>query len=145
MPHFEETRVLPCSAEDIFGVVMDIEAYPDFLPWVADASVLSQDGHELKAELVAELAGSRHPFKTVDRFIPGKLVEIRLLDGPFRFLESIWSFEAVSEHSCRVHFSIEFEFRNRLLGMVATPVFGAASKSMVQAFETRVLQLRGQA
>ncbi|MDQ7011512.1 MAG: type II toxin-antitoxin system RatA family toxin [Mariprofundaceae bacterium] len=143
MHSFEETRELPCAAQDMFDVVMDIEAYADFLPWVADARILSREEGELTAELVADLAGMRHSFKTVDRFMPGKLVEIRLLEGPFRFLESVWTFERISENTCRVHFSIEFEFRNMMLDMVASPVFSSVCKSMVHAFEQRAVQLQG--
>jgi len=143
MHSFEETRELPCAAQEMFDVVMDIEAYADFLPWVADARILSREKGELTAELVADLAGMRHSFKTVDRFIPGKLVEIRLLEGPFRFLESVWTFERISENTCRVHFSIEFEFRNMMLDMVASPVFSTVCKSMVHAFEQRAVRLQG--
>ncbi|ATX81816.1 coenzyme Q-binding protein COQ10 [Mariprofundus ferrinatatus] len=142
MRSFEETRVIGCSAEKMFDVVMDIEAYPQFLPWVAGASILTMDEGELTAELVADLAGSRHSFKTVDRFVSGKLVEIRLLDGPFRFLESVWTFEAMEGERCRVHFSIEFEFRSMMLDIVASPIFSTACKSMVQAFEKRAMELK---
>lgn len=142
MHSFEETRVLPCSAAQMFDVVMDIEAYPDFLPWVAEARILERHNGELSAELVADFAGMRQSFRTVDRFMPGKLVEIRLLDGPFRLLESLWSFEALSESSCRVHFSIEFEFRSAMLDMVASPIFSTACRSMVQAFENRAMALK---
>ena len=143
MRSFEETRVIACCAEKMFDVVMDIEAYPQFLPWVADATLLTTDEGELTAELVADLAGSRHSFKTVDRFVANKLIEIRLLDGPFRFLESVWTFEVVDEDSCRVHFSIEFEFRSMMLDIVASPIFSTACKSMVQAFEQRAMVLKG--
>jgi coenzyme Q-binding protein COQ10 len=143
MHSFEESRVLPCSAKDMYNAVMDIEAYPDFLPWVAEAKILTRDKDELSAELVAELAGVRYSFKTLDRFMPGKLVEIRLLDGPFKLLESLWSFEQLGEDSCRVHFSIEFEFKNMMLDMVASPVFSAVCKSMVHAFEKRATSIKG--
>lgn len=136
--------MLPCSATDMYDAVMDIESYPEFLPWVAEATILTQNEDELSAELVAELAGVRHSFKTVDRFMPGKLVEIRLLDGPFKFLESLWSFEQLGESSCRVHFSIEFEFKNMMLDVVASPVFSTACKSMVHAFEKRASALKGE-
>lgn len=127
----------------MFDVVMDIEAYPQYLPWVADATILTEQQGELTAELVADLAGSRHSFKTIDRYVSEKLIEIRLLDGPFRFLESIWTFEAMGDDRCKVHFSIEFEFRSMMLDMVASPIFATACKSMVQAFEQRALALKG--
>lgn len=144
MHSFEETRVLPCSAREMFDVVMDIEAYPQFLPWVAGATILEQGSDELSAELVADFAGMRQSFRTIDRFMPGKLIEIRLLDGPFRLLESLWSFEELGDASCRVHFSIEFEFRSTMLDMIASPIFSTACRSMVHAFENRAMALKGE-
>lgn len=143
MPSFEETRVLPCPSEQLFGVVMDIEAYPEFLPWLVEARVLERIENELTAELVTEIAGIRYSFRTLDRFLPHKLVEIRLIEGPFRLLESLWTFEDVGAASCRVHFSIEFEFKSLMLSMVGTPVFSTACKTMVHAFERRAMQLYG--
>ncbi len=141
MPSYDDMRLLACPAAHIFNVVMDIPAYPEFLPWVADARVLTRTDDELTAELVADFKGLHQAFKTVDRFVPGKLVEIRLLEGPFRFLESVWSFEETGATSCRVHFSIEFEFRSIMLGMVASPIFGHACMTMAHVFEKRAISL----
>ncbi len=141
MRSFEETREIACSAVTMFDIVMDIEAYPAFLPWVAGATILNRQAGELSAELIADLAGSRHSFQTIDRFVPNKLIEVRLLEGPFRFLESIWTFEPISDERCKVHFSIEFEFRSMMLDMVASPIFATACKSMVQSFEKRAMEL----
>jgi coenzyme Q-binding protein COQ10 len=141
MPSYEDLRNLACPASHMFDVVMDIEAYPSFLPWVAEARILTRSEHDLSAELVADFKGLRQPFKTVDRFVPNKLVEVRLLEGPFRFLESVWSFEERGPDACRVRFSIEFEFKSMVLGMVASPIFGHACKTMAHVFEERAMQL----
>ena len=141
MPSFEETRVLPCSARHVYGVVMNIEAYPEFLPWLHDARIISQKDDELTAELVAEFAGIHHAFQTIDRYLPPKLIEVRLLEGPFKYLDSLWTFEEIGEHSCRVHFSIEFEFKNAVLSLVASPIFSSACRSMVHVFEERAMKL----
>jgi len=142
MRSFEETRVLACTAQQMFDVVMHIEAYSEFLPWVADSRILRRTDGELTAELVADLAGVQHSFRTIDRFVANKLVEIRLLEGLSRFMESIWTFEDRDDGSCKVHFSIEFEFRSMMLGMVASPIFSTACKSMVHAFERRAIALK---
>ncbi|RLL55924.1 type II toxin-antitoxin system RatA family toxin [Mariprofundus sp. EBB-1] len=142
MRSFEETRTVNCSVDEMFDIVLDIEAYPMFLPWVAGATLLTKESGELTAELIADLAGSRHSFQTIDRFVTNKLIEIRLLEGPFRFLESIWTFDAMDDGTCRVHFSIEFEFRSMMLDLVASPIFSTACKSMVSAFEKRAIELK---
>ena len=138
---FEETKILPASAEVMYDLVMDIEAYPAFVPWVCGAEILEMKTNELRAELTMDLAGTKHKFQTVDYFMPHKLVEIRLLSGPFKFLESVWTFEYINNQSCKVHFSIEFEFKNMMLDLVASPLFGAACKTMVKTFEKRARSL----
>jgi len=140
---FDETKVLPVSAEKMYDLVMDIESYPAFVPWISGAEILTHDEHELSAELTMNIAGAQYKFQTADRFMPNKLVEIRLLSGPFRFLESVWSFQAIDDQSCEVHFSIEFEFKSMMLDLVASPIFGAACKTMVDTFEKRALSLAG--
>ena len=137
---FEESREIACSAATMYNLVIDIPAYPQFLPWVADACILQQTSDTITAELVAELAGIRYRFSTIDRLMPNQLVEIRLNEGPFKFLESIWSFDTIDAHHCRVRFSIEFAFKNMMLDMVASPLFSTACRTMVTAFEKRALQ-----
>ncbi|MBF0281455.1 MAG: type II toxin-antitoxin system RatA family toxin [Zetaproteobacteria bacterium] len=143
MHAFEETKIIPCQAKDFFDIVLDISAYPDFLPWVSRASVLSRTEHALTAELVASLAGKEYSFQTTDTFEKHAHIDIRLLNGPFKFLESFWSFENLGEHSCRVHFSIEFAFNSRMLDLIAAPIFSVACKSMVHSFEKRVQAIHG--
>ncbi|RMH52070.1 MAG: type II toxin-antitoxin system RatA family toxin [Zetaproteobacteria bacterium] len=145
MHSFEEQRIIACSASTMYALVVDIPSYPQFLPWVADARILARDRDTITAELVAELAGMRYRFSTVDRLLPGQLVEIRLHEGPFRFLESIWSFDAVDDSRCRVRFSIQFAFRSMMLDVVAAPLFSTACRAMVAAFEQRALQLQASA
>jgi len=140
---FEETKVLPVTAKKMYDLVMDIEAYPVFVPWLCDAKVLEVKTNELSAELTMDLAGTKHKFQTVDYFMPHKLVEIRLLTGPFKFLESVWTFDSIDEASCTVHFSIEFEFKSAMLDFVASPLFGVACKTMVTTFEKRAVSLSG--
>ncbi|MDX8408841.1 MAG: type II toxin-antitoxin system RatA family toxin [Mariprofundales bacterium] len=136
---FEETRKIACSVTTMYQLVIDIPAYPEFLPWVAEATVLKQTSDTITARLVAELAGIHYAFSTVDRIMPNKLVEIRLLDGPFKFLESVWSFDPIDDHQCQVHFSIEFAFKNMMIDVIAAPLFSAACRTMVEAFEQRAI------
>ncbi len=132
---------MPVSAQAMYDLVMDIESYPAFVPWVSGAEILTLEADVLSAELTIELAGIHYKFQTEDRFEPHKLVEIQLLSGPFKFLESVWTFKEVDESSCEVHFSTEFEFQSTMLDIVASPLFGAACKTMVKTFEKRALSL----
>jgi len=141
MPSFEKSKMIACSSQQMFDVVLDIEKYPEFLPWVSGANILSSEDGEFSAELIADFAGIRQSFQTVDRFLSHKLIEVRLLHGPFKFLQSLWTFDDLGEHCCRVHFSIDFEFNNRMLSLVASPIFSKACQSMVCEFEKRALSI----
>lgn len=141
MPSFEKNQIIQCSTAHMFDVVLDIEKYPEFLPWVTKAHILASSHDEFSAELCADFAGIQQRFQTVDRFLRPKLIEVRLLQGPFKFLQSLWTFDELGEHRCRVHFSIDFEFNNRMLGLVASPIFSKACQSMVHEFEKRALTL----
>lgn len=143
MRHFEETRIIPCKAEHFYAIVLDIDRYADFLPWVTRSEVLQRDETMLTAELVASLAGKEYRFQTADRFIAPQHIDIHLLQGPFHSLESSWSFEDIGSHSCRVHFSIAFAFNSKMLDVLAGPVFSTACRSMVKAFEQRVQRVYG--
>jgi len=137
---FEEDRTIACSAATMYALVIDIPSYPRFLPWVAQSTILQQSADTITAELVAELAGMRYRFSTIDRLLPDQLVEIRLHEGPFKCLESIWSFDAIDDNHCRVRFSIQFAFKNMMLDVVAAPLFSTACRTMVTAFEQQALQ-----
>jgi len=128
--------LFPYPAQPIYELVLDIERYPEFLPWVAGATVLERFDDHLTAELVADLKGFRQAFQTVDRFAPHQIIEIRLLNGPFKFLEAVWTFTPKGEGTM-VHFSIAFEFSSRLLSMTAGPLFLKAAQMMVDEFLQR--------
>lgn len=136
---FEETRVIPVNVKLMYDLVMDVDAYPAFVPWMSAVEVLTRSENDLSAELTVDLAGIQHKFQTSDHFEPHHLIEVHLLSGPFQFLESVWTFKEMGSDSCEVHFSIEFEFKSALLDMVASPVFGAACRAMVKTFEKRAL------
>ncbi len=141
MHRFSETRIVEAGAERMFDVVIDIERYPEFLPWVVGARVLERGANELVAELVADVAGRRIAFRTRDVFERPRSIGIRLEEGPFRFLESTWRFRDLAPARCEVHFSIEFAFASRWLELLAGPMFDLAARRMVGAFEARVRAL----
>ena len=65
-----------------------------------------------------------------------------LLHGPFKYMHSNWRFED-TPGGCKVHFHVDFEFKNRILQGIIGVVFGEAVQRMVRAFETRADALYG--
>lgn len=144
MPTHAEKRILRQSPEQIFQIVADVHRYPEFLPWCAAARVLSRDEAQLVADLTIGFKMFRETFRsevTLDR--PG-LVQVKYLDGPFRYLNNTWRLNPVPQGT-EVDFFVDFEFRSRLLQAVIGTVFNEAVRVMVRAFERRAMAMHGRA
>lgn len=127
-------KVVPHSAAQMYDLVNDIANYPTFLPWCTRSLVLSSDEDEIKAELTLAKGGLEKSFTTCNRLQKHKMIEVRLVSGPFKQLEGFWRFEALDDNSCKVSLDLEFEFNNFLVGMALGPVFHQITNSLVDAF-----------
>ncbi|MEL5849335.1 MAG: type II toxin-antitoxin system RatA family toxin [Candidatus Igneacidithiobacillus chanchocoensis] len=144
MHHIRKTAVIPFSAEEIFALVEDIRSYPQFLPWCGATRILQDHGDEVVAEIRIAHNAFGKAFSTRNRYQRPKLAEVRLVDGPFRFLEGLWQLEPV-EGGTRVTLDMRFEFASRLVGAFLEPIFKQAAETMVQRFAQRARQVYGAA
>lgn len=141
MPQVERAALLPYSAEQMYQLVNDVERYPQFLPGCGNARLLSSSEDELVAMIEIAKAGMRRWFTTRNRMVPGRRIELTLVDGPFRSLQGYWSFEPVDEHCCRVALSMRFEFSNPLLAVAVGGIFSQMVSGMVEAFNRRAAEV----
>jgi coenzyme Q-binding protein COQ10 len=144
MPRHTETRNLPYTPDQMYDLVADVGRYPEFLPWTAAARVRSRDGTNpevMLADLIISFKVFRESFGSKVTLWPEEdRIETEYLDGPFKFLKSEWTFEP-TEQGCTVHFWIDYEFRNPIIGRVVGTVFNTAMQRVVAAFETRARKL----
>jgi ribosome-associated toxin RatA of RatAB toxin-antitoxin module len=127
----------------MFALVDDIEAYPRFLPWCRRSRVLSRNEDEVRATLELSKGGVEKAFTTCNRNQRDKMIEIRLLDGPFKRLDGYWRFDALGEEGCKISLDLEFEFASRMLDLVVGPVFSQVANSLVDAFMKRAVDVYG--
>lgn len=139
---------MPYSADEMYALIADVPAYPQFLPWCAAARVRAtrpiEGGEVMDADLVIsfklfrERFGSRVTLKPDDREIV-----VEYLDGPFKYLNNHWRFIPNGPTSCTVDFFVDFEFKSRTLQAIIGVVFGEAMNRIVRAFEARAAVLYG--
>ena len=144
MSIIHRSAVVNYTPTKMFQLVDDIEAYPSFLPWCEKAQVHSRTLNEVSATLQLTLGGLSKSFTTCNRLQIGKMIEIRLINGPFKHLEGFWRFEPYEESHCRVIFDLEFEFSNKLLAIPFEPIFQQIAHSLVHAFSKRAEHVYGQ-
>ncbi len=152
MPRHAENRKLPYSAQQIFDLVADVGRYPEFLPWTAAARIRSRrpvagrsvGAEVMEADLVISFKVFRERFGSRVVLLPGEgKIETDYIDGPFRYLHSVWEVEDLPEGGCSVSFEVDFEFRNAMLQRVIGVVFDEAMRRVVRAFERRADALYG--
>ncbi len=143
MPAVRRNALVPYTTEQMFLLVNDIESYPQFLPWCESCRILSRQGDEIRASLDLVRGKVRKTFTTSNRVQHGKMIEIRLVEGPFRLLEGFWRFDSLAERRTRVSLDLEFEFSNRLVHFAFGPVFHQIANSLVDAFTKRAHEVYG--
>lgn len=139
-----EKRVLPHSPEQLYDLVADIERYPEFLPWCIGARIRSRRENVVIADLIIGFKGIRESFTsevTLDR--PAMRIDVVYRNGPFKYLNNHWIFNAQPGGECEIDFFVDFEFRSRLLQRIIGLLFNEAVRRMVSAFEARADQLYG--
>lgn len=129
----KKSRVVPFSCEQMYNLVNNVENYSEFVPHCSDSMVHHRDDDEVQATLVITAVGISKSFTTRNRLQQNKMIEVRLVDGPFSHLEGFWRFDPVDE-GCKVSFDLEFEFAGAMLSMLIGPVFDQVMNKMVDAF-----------
>ncbi len=143
MATIKKSALVLYSASEMYALVNDIEAYPQFLPWCRSTQILSRAEDEVRATIEMVKGGVHKSFTTSNRMQKYKMIDIRLLEGPFKRLEGYWRFEPLRGDASKVALDMEFEFSNQLLRMAIEPVFKQIANSLVDAFCKRAVDLYG--
>jgi len=139
----KKSAVVPYSADQMYVLVNDIESYPEFLPWCSEARVFERSKTRLKASVSMASGSIKQSFSTENTMRPGRRIDVRLLSGPFRYLNGCWQFEPLEDGRCRISLEMHFEFKNRLLKLTLNKVFNRIIDSLVGSFSERARQVYG--
>lgn len=140
MKRIARSAIVERSAEAVYALVEDIEAYPAFLPRCLEAKVRERAPGRTVATLTFGFPGVRHAFTTANANVPGRSIDMRLLEGPFRHFAAAWRFTPLGGQAAKIEFAMEYEFSSRLLAKVLSPVFDSLADTMVEAFRARAEQ-----
>ncbi len=143
MSTIRKSALVPYSAHEMFVLVADVESYREFLPWCGSSRILSRDEDSVAAAIEIAYSGVHKTFTTINRMQTDKMIEMRLVEGPFKHLFGYWSFLALDERASKVSLDMEFEFSNAMLGLVMGPVFSRIANDLVDSFRRRAEQLYG--
>ena len=152
MKQVRKSVLLWYAPHEIYQLVLDVESYPQFLPWCERAEVLSRDEQGQTARLHLAFAGIRQSFTTKNVQVTDRSVHMSLVDGPFSLLDGMWRFVPLplpagtgSEggDACKVEFELRYEFANAVLELAISPVFDRIAETFVDSFVRRLEQVYG--
>ena len=138
-------KIIPCKKKQLIEMVLDIEKYPEFVPWCLDGKIHDKtdkgDTIEIKADLTIGKSFFRDTYKS---FVIYKkledLIHVTNIDGPLKHLENEWYFRQDGDAS-EVKFHVDFELKNKILNVLMIKSFDLGLKKIADAFEKRAIQL----
>ena len=145
MKRIARSAIVEHPASELYALVEDIEAYPQFLPWCRAARVRERSGERTVATLTVALKGMRYEFSTENRNRPPEAIDMRLLEGPFRRFEAHWRFHALGARAARIEYAMAYELAGGLVARALARLFDAIADTMVDAFTRRADQVHAKA
>jgi ribosome-associated toxin RatA of RatAB toxin-antitoxin module len=139
----DRSAIVTATPAEMFALVDDVPRYPEFLPGCVAARLDSTSANERIAALEIVRGGLRMEFTTRNTVSPPDQILMELVEGPFKRLVGRWRFEPLAERGSRVGFHVEFEFKNRLMGLALNPMFESVCDNIVDAFVARAREVYG--
>ncbi|MDR0779924.1 MAG: type II toxin-antitoxin system RatA family toxin [Pseudomonadales bacterium] len=133
MVAISRSALLPYADAEIFALVNDIAAYPQFLTGCLAVEILHTSEREVTARLELGKAGLRYAFTTRNTLEPPRRMVMHLVEGPFRHFEAQWQFTALTPSACKTQLDMQFEFSNAFVNAALRALFENTSREMVAA------------
>ncbi len=126
-------------ASHLFDLIEAAEHYPSFLPWCAEARIISRDEQQVSAELKLSWHGVTFDLHTRNPKQRPHFMAIRLAQGPFSRFEGEWRLTELGASACKVAFLLDYEFNSAWMTRAAGTVFSRVADSLVDAFVAQAM------
>ncbi len=145
MPKASVKRLIECKKEQLIDLVLDIEKYPQFVPFCLDSKIYKRKEKGDLLLIVADLTIGKGPFKDtyksdVKFYKSDDSIYVTNLDGPLKHLENKWHFREDNDIT-EVSFDVDFELKNQFLNIVMTKSFQFGLAKIADAFQKRAEDL----
>ena len=127
------------KAIDLYNIVLDIERYPEYIPWCSNIEILKKNSKEIKANMYVD-----YKFFTSQKFtskviynLEKLIIKTKYIEGPLKDLETVWYFKDINSTKSKVLFEVEFEFKNFFHQKLAELFFPLIENKMIESFIRR--------
>lgn len=142
MPTARKSALVPQSCATLFGIVDDVERYPEFLPWCSATRVYERDATTTRARIEVDYHGLKSHVTTRNAKEAPHRMTLELEEGPFERFHGEWTFQPLGAEGCRVEFALEYQAVGALAALL-DGVFGYIAGTLVDRFVERAAELSG--
>ena len=141
MPKASVTRQIAREKQKLIDFVLDIEKYPEFIPFCIDSKVYERNDKKDEIAIIADLTIGKKPFvdtyKSDVRYNKkNDIIHVTNIGGPLKHLENNWKFVQKKDFT-EVHFDVDFEIKNKFLDVIMTKSFEFGLNKIADAFQDR--------
>jgi ribosome-associated toxin RatA of RatAB toxin-antitoxin module len=143
MRQVEKSVLVPYTQAQMFALVADLASYPAFVPWVSQARVIEQAADYIIGQLEMHRAGVRETFTTRNSMRAPSEIHMELVEGPFKTLSGLWTFEDIAGRGSQVKLRMRFEFANPMVALLLSRSFEKSCIELIDAFVSRAREVYG--
>ena len=145
MPKASVKRLIECKKDQLVDLVLDIEKYPQFVPFCLDSKIYEKKEKDDLILIIADLTIGKGPFKDTYKSDvkfnkKENSIYVTNLDGPLKHLENKWQFKE-EKNFTEVSFDVDFELKNDFLNIIMTKSFQFGLDKIADAFQKRAEEL----
>ena len=141
MPKASVKRIINKKKDKLIEFVLDIEKYPQFIPFCLASKVYERKNEGDKILIIADLTIGKGPFsdtyKSDVRFNKkNDTINVTNIDGPLKHLQNSWKF-VETDNTTEVYFEVDFEIKNKFLNLLMEKSFEFGLNKIADAFQQR--------
>ena len=137
MFNYKIVKDLNYSDKQMFDLIIDVEKYPEFLPWCKSTNIYDKDTNIFYSDMEIGFNLIKEKFTSKVTTLHSKKIHSEAISGPFNKMNNIWEIENISHNKCRITLNIEFDFKSFLLRNLMGKLFEVSAIKMIDAFENR--------
>ncbi len=139
MKNSKREEIISHSAKKLFDIVVDIDSYPEYIPWCSKMVINQRNENEIYADMyvkykliLTQKFGSHVKYNRNNLTIQTNYVE-----GPLKDLTTNWSFVEIDKHNSKIIFNVNFEFKNLFHQKIAEAFYPLIENKMIDSFKKR--------
>ena len=141
MPKASVKRLIKCDKDQLIDLVLDIEKYPEFVPFCLDSRIYEEKKEHNQILIIADLTIGKGPFKDTYKSDvkfnkTNSSIKVKNIGGPLNYLENTWYFHD-RDNGTEISFDIDFEIENKFLNIVMAKSFQFGLNKIANAFQKR--------